>query len=213
MPPNDKKPSNDRAIEADEAAGDPKCFECVHSMPDLAERGARLLSAHRESPPSPWQREIERFVQVMENEMISRKANSAERGFRQPDDLEAEFVDGELPSEPDFFFLILTAVTGERVRHRLFSHLGTIDEAEGWAGIEQLLEKHLGIEDDTFHPDLALQFYRKTIEMTEGSYILVADIDGESDVINIRVLRPGQEELRYPNRFIFFESSSWWNAS
>lgn len=210
MPKNDIKPLNDRAIEAHEAAGEPKCFECVNSMPDLAKHHAHLLLAYRQSPRLLWQREIERFNRVWEETAIVRDANSVEPSFDQPCETEDEVnCEGEVLTEPDFILRIHTAVIGESVRHLLYSHLGTIDEAEGWEGLKQLLEKHLGGDDGMLQPDYALHFCRITFDLMQGNYILMADIDDDSDVVNIRVIRPCQDELRYPNRFMFFESSAW----
>lgn len=209
MATSNMKPLNDHATGSNKAGGEAKCFECVHSMPDLAKGHARLLSAYQENGRSVRDGAIERFVRVWENEVSSRDTNSVGLDFEQTGDLEAEVGDDETPSEPDFVFRIYTVGIGGNVRYRLCSHDGTIEEDWGLEGIESLLEKHLGGDDGPFHTDYALQFYRKTCELMHGNYIMVADINDESDVTNIRVLWPDREELRYPNRFIFFESSSW----
>lgn len=120
--------------------------------------------------------------------------------------------DDKVIDAADYHFRILTAATGANMRHLLLSQDGRTEEERGLDGIEGLLRKHLGGDDGPFVIDYALHFYRRMHELMKGSYILTADIDEDSDVINIRIIRPDGEELRFPNRFMLFESSGWWLA-
>ncbi len=56
------------------------------------------------------------------------------------------------------------------------------------------------------HPDIAKHFFRKM----EGAYTMYVDLVVDGDIVNIRIARPGREPLTFPNRFILFESSGWW---
>ncbi|WP_143523510.1 hypothetical protein [Pararhizobium arenae] len=211
MSTNEVKPQSDRTT-GSEAAGEPNCFQCVHSMPDFTEGYLRLQSAYQENRRSALDEAYESFVRVWENEAISRYANSLRIGFDETGDIKRGVGDEEAPSEPNWVCRIYTVKVGEDVCYRLRNSDGTVDGDWGLEGIESLIEKHVGGEDDPFYTNFALHFYRETHDVMRGDYVMVADIDDDTDVINIRVIRGDEEELRYPNRFIFFESSSWWNA-
>ncbi|CAN7340618.1 hypothetical protein LJR010_001762 [Ensifer adhaerens] len=114
------------------------------------------------------------------------------------------------PMAENVIINIQSSVIGSDVLHYLTFADGRTDEAWGLEGIEGLVNKYLVGDEGTPHPDIALHFYRKMHEIIHGEYTMSVGIDNESDVVNIRIARPGMEDLHYPNRFILFESNGWW---
>lgn len=114
------------------------------------------------------------------------------------------------PLPAGVFMEIYSAVIGDDILHFVTLPDGSTDEDWGLRGIRRLLKEHLESGAAEMHADFALAFFRDMHSLMEDEYTVRVDIIHDSDVVNIRITRPGEPDAHYGHRFDMYEAGGWW---
>ncbi|MGP4674516.1 MULTISPECIES: hypothetical protein [Agrobacterium] len=97
----------------------------------------------------------------------------------------------------------------EDVHHYCTYADGRVEEGWGLAWIAATLEKHFDSDQGS-----ALQFFGRIHEFVRENQVeeedqVSVEIRPDGEVVNIEIRRKGHKSIRYPNDFIFYESTLW----